>query len=260
MTYEGVVYYQDPLSSAEAASFNEDELELAGTTMESNLLMPGGGENLKIYSPKDGEPFQPYTPTPGQDFQNEDGSTITIEPEWTRWSPSTDAAPVTSGFMLPRPRSVEELLGGAQVVVVGTIASVMGEKWIGGYEEDGKAAPVDEGGIPVTDYELQVESTLIGDATLTKEGSLVLRMFGHLSDANAVITPNAFTLPNPGDRMLFALGRNPDGTYGSGPEGLLKVDGEKVEFIDGVPFAAEVSPEQFLLDIDGAIRPPCCKP
>ena len=114
--------------------------------------------------------------------------------------------------------------------------------------------------MPVTDYDLRIENSLMGYSTDADGDSLVLRMFGHLSDANAVITPDLFTLPNPGDRLLFALGRNPDGTYGSGPEGLLKVDGEKVEYVDGVPFSVDVSPEQFLLDIAATIMPPCCKP
>ena len=63
----------------------------------------------------------------------------------------------------------------------------------------------------------------------------VLRMFGHLNPRGGAITSVVSQLPNPGDR-LFALGRNPDGTYGTGPQGLLDVSGETVAFADGVPF------------------------
>jgi hypothetical protein len=118
---------------------------------------------------------------------------------------------------------------------------------------------VDEGGMPVTHYDLRIENSLMGYSTVADGDSVVPRMFGHLSNANAAITPDVFTLPSLGDRLLFALARNPDGTYGSGPEGLLKVDGEVVEYIDGVPFAVEESPEWFLLDIAATIMPPCCK-
>ena len=111
---------------------------------------------------------------------------------------------------------------------------------------------VEEGGIPVTDYRVQIEGVLKGDGTVTDGGRLTLRMFGHLSDSNAIITPNVFTLPNISDHLLFALGRNPDGTYGSGPEGLLNVDGAKVEYADGVRFAGDVSPEQLMRDIRDA--------
>ena len=99
------------------------------------------------------------------------------------------------------------------------------------------------------DYQVRIENVLKGDGTVIDGGTLVLRMFGRLSNENAVITPNVFTLPNPGDHLLFALGRNPDGTYGAGPEGLLNVDGDKVTYADAVPFATDVSPEQFIHDV-----------
>ena len=87
LTYEGAVYYQEALSNAEAANLNEDGLELVGSTTDSNTLPPNGGESLKIYRLNNGEAYQVYTLIPGRSFQDEeDGSTITIEPEWTRWS------------------------------------------------------------------------------------------------------------------------------------------------------------------------------
>jgi hypothetical protein len=154
-------------------------------------------------------------------------------------------------MMIPRPRSAEEITsaGYVSVIVLGTIDSVLEEREMGAYGEDGQPLPADEGGLPFTDYQVRVESVLKGDGTVTDGGTLVLRMFGHLSKDNAVITSNVFTLPSPGDHLLFALGMNPDGTYGSGPEGLFSVDGEKVTYADGVPFAADVSPEQLMQDI-----------
>ena len=171
--------------------------------------------------------------------------------------PSTvgpSSGPVSTGSMMRRPSSVEDLVARAGVIVLGTIDSVLEERQIGPYYgEHGKPLPVgEEGGIPVTDYQVQIESVLKGDGALTDGGTLVLRMFGHLSDQNATITSAVFTLPNPGDRLLFSLGRNPDGTYGSGPDGLLNIDGEKVAYADGVPFAAEISPDQLMRDIRDA--------
>ena len=158
------------------------------------------------------------------------------------------SGPVSTGMMVSRP-TTEELVAGARVIVLAEISSVLEEKWIGQYGEDGQLLPADDkDGLPFTDYLLQIESVLKGDGTVTGGGSLVLRMFGHLSNQNAIITPDLFTLPNPGDHLLFALGRNPDGTYGSGPEGLLNVDGEKVVYADGVPFAVAISPEEFMQD------------
>ena len=167
--------------------------------------------------------------------------------------PTTSQEPDSpTGMMVPRPGSVDELVMRSNVIVVGTITTVLEERLIGGYGDDGKPLSADdEGGLPFTDYLVTIEDVLKADDSVANSDTLVLRMFGHLSDRDAVITPNVFTLPNPGDYLLFALGRNPDGTYGSGPEGLLDIGGETVAFADGVPFA-EVSPEQLIQDIRNA--------
>lgn len=160
---------------------------------------------------------------------------------------------VFMGSMAPRPSSVDELVSRASIIVVGTIESVLAEKIFGPYGEDGQPLPVDdESGLPFTDYDLQIESVLKSDGTVTDGGSLVLRLFGHLSNENVIITLNLFTLPKPGDRLLFALGQNPDGTYGSGPEGLLSLDGDRVEYFDGVPFAIVLSPGELVEEIEGS--------
>ena len=161
----------------------------------------------------------------------------------------------------PRRSTAEKLVAWADTVAVGTIMSVLGERMMGPYGEDGQPLPAGEDGLPYTEYEVRVEGVLKGDEQVQ---ALVLRMFGHLSNPNAIITPTVFTLPNPGDHLLLALGRNPDGTYGSGPEGLLNIDGEKVSYADGVPFGAEVSPYQLKEDIwalaSGATRQPVVEP
>ena len=243
LTYGGAVYYQDALSREEAANLNENDLELVGSTSESNTLAPGSGQSLNVYRLRGDDEGSVYTLEPGQSFENEDGRTITIEPEWLRWTAadSNETAPVSSGMMVPRPANAEELVATSDIIFVGTIVSVLEERLIGPYGEDGQPLPAEEDGLPYTDYEVRVEGVLKGDEQVQ---TLVLRMFGHLSNPDAVITPNVFTLPNPGDHLLFSLGKNPDGTYGSGPEGLLNIDGEKVSYADGVPFGAEVSPDQ----------------
>ena len=175
------------------------------------------------------------------------GKVVSTEPTGALTTSRDPASPTSSGMMVPRPQSVEELVARAEVIVLGTITSVLAQKWMGPYGEDGRPLPAsDERGLPFTDYEVQVERVLKGYGTIANGGTLVLRMFGHLDNPGAIITPNAFTLPNQDDHLLFALGKNPDGTYGSGPEGLLNVDGERVLYADGVPFAAGVSPDRFV--------------
>ena len=181
------------------------------------------------------------------------GQVVTTEPTDAPTTSQEPSSPTSSGMMVPRPRSVDELVMRSDVIVVGLVTAVIEEMRIGGYGDDGMALPGGDGGIPVTDYEIQVESVLNGDDEVAGGDTLVLRMFGHLSDRDSIITPNLFTLPNPGDRLLFALGENPDGTYGSGPEGLLEVGGGNVVYADGVPFAIEVSPERFVQQIKDAV-------
>jgi len=104
-----------------------------------------------------------------------------------------------SSSMLPRARSAEELVDRSALVVIGTVTSVLAEKEFGGYGEDGQPEPLEEGGMPVTDYDVSIETLLKGDGTPVEGGSFVLRMYGSLdgqSDGN--ITLNIFTLPEPG--------------------------------------------------------------
>ena len=86
LTYEGAVYNQTPLGTDDAANLNESDLELVGTTTESNILFPGGGESLNIHRLKGGEEGYVYTLEPGRSYRNEDGNAITIEAEWIRWT------------------------------------------------------------------------------------------------------------------------------------------------------------------------------
>jgi hypothetical protein len=91
-----------------------------------------------------------------------------------------------------------------------------------------------------------------GDGTIVEGGNFVLRMYGHLDGQSDAITLNVFTLPEPGAHLMFALGRNPDGTYGSGPDGLVNVDGYVVAFSDGVQFGEGVEPDTFVEQVMAA--------
>ena len=157
---------------------------------------------------------------------------------------------VSSGSMLPYPSDVDQLVAWSDVIVLGTISSAPEEKQIGPYV-DGKTLPVEDAevGMPVTDYEVQIETVLAGHDTIADGDTLVLRMFGHLNPQGGAITSVESQLPKQGDRLLFALGVNPDGTYGTGPQGLLDVSGETVAFADGAPFETRTTPDQFMQDV-----------
>ena len=139
----------------------------------------------------------------------------------------------------------------SHIVVLGAISSVIEEKVMGGYGDDGTPTDVGmEGGLPYTDYEVRIESVLKGDGEIEDGGALVLRMFGHLSQQSEVLTLASVQLPQSGSQFMLALGRNPDGTYGSGSEGLIDVTGDTVAYVDGVAFPTELTGEEFV----GAVR------
>ncbi len=157
------------------------------------------------------------------------------------------SGPVTSTMLAPRPESIEVLVRMSHIIVLGTISGVLDEKLIGAYGDDGNPyVPVEESGSPFTDYEVRVESVLKNDGDVEDGGTLVLRMPGHLSRQNDVVTLAVVTLPQPGTHYLLALDRNPDGTYGSGSEGLIYVDGETVAYVDGIPFSTKLAGEEFV--------------
>jgi hypothetical protein len=159
---------------------------------------------------------------------------------------------VASGSMLiPSARNATELVDRSQIIVIGTITSVLAQTEFGGYGEDGDGEAVD-GGAPITDYDVSIEMLMKGDGTIVEGGNLVLRMYGHLDGQIDAITLNVFTLPEPGAHLMFALGRNPDGTYGSGPDGLINVDGDVVAFSDGVQLVEGVEPDAFVEQVMAA--------
>jgi hypothetical protein len=163
-------------------------------------------------------------------------------------------APVSSGSMIPRPGNVEDLIARSQIIVVGTLAEDFEEIMIGGYGPDGKASTDPEGAMAYTDYKVNIEEIIKGDDTVSAgTESFVFRMFGHINVQKAVPTSVLFKLPDPGDRLLFALGRNPDGTYGSGPEGLIDVESEAAVYEDGVPFSSGGTTAELLAQIRTAV-------
>ena len=142
--------------------------------------------------------------------------------------------PVSSGSMVPYPANVEDLIARGQIIVIGTLDEKFEEIMMGGYGADGQPS---EGTMAFTDYQINIEEVIKGDDTVSAgTESVVLRMFGHKDVQKAVLTYVPYKLPEPGDHLLFALGRNPDGTYGSGGVGgLIDIDSEVARFADRMP-------------------------
>ncbi len=98
LIHEGAIHYADSLGR-DNPRFNEDDLELVGVS-KSNRLVPGSAAGWDIYKLKGGEEGYIYTFSPGQSFLNEDGRTITTEPQWVLWI-AADSTPLF--FCTPTP-------------------------------------------------------------------------------------------------------------------------------------------------------------
>ncbi|MDP6714196.1 MAG: hypothetical protein QF368_06195, partial [SAR202 cluster bacterium] len=148
----------------------------------------------------------------------------------------------------------DELIAESQIIVIGTIGEDFEEKRIGAYGPDGQPTSQPSGGPEilfwVTDYQLDIEEVIMGDETVTDGAEpIVLRIHGRFSAQQSGGNSGLFKLPEPGERLLFALGRNPDGTYGSGPGGLVDIESEYAMFEDGRPFASGVTTAELLEQI-----------
>ena len=146
-------------------------------------------------------------------------------------------APSSYALWTVRHANVEELIARSQVIVVGTLAEEFEERMIAGYGPDGQPSVDPEGALAYTDYQLNIEEVIRGDDTVSAgTKSVVFRMFGHINAQDVAPTSVVFKLPDPGDHLLFVMGKNPDGTYGSGPEGLFDLESEVAVYEDGMLF------------------------
>ena len=228
------------------------------------------------------EPDVPTSPPPAS------APGVTTAPPVPSTGEATTAPPApapASASRAPGATSVKEFAfgwprGGADVIVVATISSVLAEKLLGPYGEDGTALPAEchagevtlvgvcrneeTGNMvarfwPITDYLVQIESVLKADDVVAGADTLVLRMFGYLSRQGQgpagfpITVGQSLEMPKPGDHLLFILRWNPDGTYGTGPAGLLNIDGATVAFADGYRFPFEMAPAQFMDEIRDAV-------
>lgn len=162
---------------------------------------------------------------------------------------------VSSGMLVPRAQNVQELIDRSQIIVVGTVASVSREFMLGGYDENGLtfAAETEEDGTPFTDYVVVIEQLLKGDGVVVEGGTFTLRLFGHGNPSGTQILSVQPGLPELGESLVLALGTNPDGTYGSGPDGLIEIDSGRPVFIDGRPFPGAMGAGEFISAIAEAV-------
>ncbi len=171
----------------------------------------------------------------------------------------------TAGF-IPPPKSMAELAGKADVIVIGTVGVVVNQGAFQGYDAAGNAIPGKATGhpdLPMTDFQINVEKVLKDDGTIRAGNPLVLRMLGHPINkpARDADRTSYYPMSYTGDRHLFFLSKNPDATYGFyyGPWSRLVIDGQVVAVSDGprtpVQFAGrQFAPAEFIASVAQSIR------
>lgn len=158
-----------------------------------------------------------------------------------------------SGTTVAPPKTTDELLSKAQLIVVGEVGPVVQRRTFSGYGPNGEfldglntvGQPVPQ--VPFTDFEVKVERVLRDDGSIASGKPIVLRMAGDATPEMKAITQNThYPFSYTGDRHLFLLTLNPDKTtYGFyyGPWSRLLVDGSTLRVSDDT---------QQLLKLDGS--------
>lgn len=190
-------------------------------------------------------------------------------PDWTlvaeqATNPST--TPIDTASFVPPPQSIAELVGKANVIVIGTVGPIVNQGTFAGYDAGGNVIPsksTSHPDLPITDFQINIEKVLQDDGTIRAGKPLILRMLGHpINRAERDADRSSyFPMSYTGDRHIFFLSKNPDGTYGLyyGPWSRLVIDGQVVAISDGartpVQFAGRsFKPTEFIGSLTQSIR------
>jgi hypothetical protein len=159
----------------------------------------------------------------------------------------------------PTPRTMEELASGADLIIVGRVGQVVNQGTFYGYDTGAKKrAMLDKSsptslGIPITDYEIDIERVLLDDGTVSSGKPVILRILENFQASSP-------SIPKTGARRLFFLTHNPDhATYGISSL-LNQIDIERPAAVyyngktDVLPFGEELRPEEFIQQVEKTLE------
>ena len=167
---------------------------------------------------------------------------------------NTDTEEYTSMAYFPKkPANVNEFVDKMDVIVVGRVTSVIGSSTINSYDEQDNNRNIRENdaispALPITDYELTVEQVILGN-NLQTDDTITLRAIGSQDSVGRY--PARMQMPQVGDRQVYGLGTNPDGTYGIYTWwSRFLIDGDRVTHTDDlrkpVDFVDATEPSKFI--------------
>jgi hypothetical protein len=171
-------------------------------------------------------------------------------------SRSTASEPIDMdmSLTLSTPKSIDDLVQVADVIVVGKVGPIVNQANFSGYGKDDAQRNQRPGdpvspSLPVTDYQIEVQDVLLDDGLISSGEPLILRAFHQ--PKNEV---EAYT----GDHNLLFLSRNPDNaTYGLYyiSKSRIAIDGPVATYSDGtaIPFADRLSPATFIKNVQDSV-------
>ncbi|MEX0927373.1 MAG: hypothetical protein WD208_11795 [Dehalococcoidia bacterium] len=154
------------------------------------------------------------------------------------------------GLRPPAPATMEEFVRAPGAIVIGQVGRILETRFEGPFDTATGEFPVfasEPDGLPVTYFELEIDQILKDDGVIGE--SRLLRLGG---------VPGGDLHPEVGDRLLFSLGRNSDGTsYGIvGEWSMIHMDEDMVKTFTGgtLNFAQDTHPDEFVQEVRSAIN------
>lgn len=138
------------------------------------------------------------------------------------------------GYVVPDPQTVDELVAGYDMAVIGSIEEVI--RFAAEGPTDAPPAGVARRdapplqGAPFTYYRLRVEKVVSGPETVVAGDAITFRFNG--APENETAFGGRMLMPRPGDRRLFIVRLQPDGVSYGTRLGVLDISGSEVVFAD----------------------------
>ncbi len=164
------------------------------------------------------------------------------------------------------PDSFAALIGPARLIFVGEVGEVIQHRSFAGYGPGGELLDgINDSGVPsptvpFTDFAVKIERIVRDDGSIASGKRIVLRMHGDATAETKKLTQGSdYPFSYTGDRYLFLLSPNPDGTYGFyyGPWSRLIIVGSTLHVSDAAqePFKpvgsdVAISLEEFIQQVN----------
>lgn len=154
--------------------------------------------------------------------------------------PLADRSSIWTGFRWVVPDSLQEIVDHASLIVIAEVGEVVEQYNLEGVGQNGQPMGAAYGLSPArmiaADVLLNVDQVIRDDGAVADQAPVVLRVPGVIDEfSQAISRESYYPFIYTGDRYLFLLTRNPDGTYGlyHSPWSRLIVDGEMLRASNG---------------------------